>query len=239
MWLPGTTGRASNAWTPCHKVEQETSAWTGCACHTYPGVNRLASGRSSTWRTVRAFSVFQVSLKHTQHLRTSLELFIQKYLSLSSQCQSRFAHCLTDTSWELPGKQNTRNKILINYWLRRTNIHFFLFHYWVHWNSVLLLYPKIPFLIGIASKEGRSWGKKKWIFPTLRNEYLIQFYLSIQNYLCVFSINNRDFCPCRVITTPELYSYSEMVRLFLYTWIPLKGGFKLNTSTNAIYRDAP
>lgn len=111
VWLPGTTGRANNAWTPCHKVEKETSAWTGRTRHTYAGVHRLASGRSSTWRTVRAFSDFQVSLKNVQHLRTSLQLFIQKYLSLSSQCWSRFAlshwHFLGASRKTKHQKQNT------------------------------------------------------------------------------------------------------------------------------------
>lgn len=99
--------------TPCQDMGQETPASTVYTHLTYPGVLRWHLWEITTFRIVAASADFKVSLENVQCLGTSLELFV---LSSSCTCQSHFALCLADTSGELPGKQNTKTKIVIMGW---------------------------------------------------------------------------------------------------------------------------
>lgn len=112
---------------------------------------RVTSGRNTTLRFVAASADFKASLKNVQCLGTSLKLFV-----LSSSCTVPKSVC-TMSCWHFWGasrKTEYQNQNSYELWAGMDK--YFLFHYYVHWNSVSLCYPKNSTGMGNATKGGRN-----------------------------------------------------------------------------------
>lgn len=116
------------------------------------------------------------------------------------QCQSQFALCLPDTSGELPGKQNTKTKTVINYRLEWINTSCFATVYTVTQFYVIL---KTTLEWVVPPRKAEIQSREQMIFPNFekinpQSRFMhIYMYLHTHTHVLVYlSINNKDLCPC-------------------------------------------